>query len=206
MSDPVLPAPGASPEPWLQSFTGRKVTPLDPKPEQLDVRDIAHALSNLCRYTGHVARFYSVAEHSVRVAMFLLEGDPAPVTPGMDPQRLACFGLMHDASEAYLQDIPRPLKIQPAFAFYRAAEEKLQVMIYQAVGLTDPEPVEVKHADRVLLNTERLELLGPPPESWGEWPAPLPGPQGLGWDPVYAEGQFLRLFASLFKPAPEAKP
>lgn len=186
-------------EPWLQTFTGRKVTPLDPKPEQLDVRDIAHALSNLCRYTGHVARLYSVGEHSVRVALHLLEG------PGGNA-RLACYGLMHDASEAYLQDLPRPLKIQPEFAFYRAAEERLQRMIYDAVGLKDPEPPEVKHADMVLLSTERLELLGPPPESWGDLPAPLEGPQGFGWDPTYAEGQFLRLFSFLFKPAPEVKP
>lgn len=177
---------------WIQSFTGKQVFPLDPQPEQIDPRDIAHALSMVCRYTGHVIRFYSVAEHSVRIAEYLLG------TGGERAAELARYGLLHDASEAYICDIARPIKELPAFEAYREAEERLQRMIYEMHGLEFPEPAEVKAADMLMLSTERMELLGPAPESWGELPEPLPV-QGFGWDPTYAEGMFLQAYNALFR-------
>lgn len=183
---------------WIQSFTGKQVFPLDPRPEQIDPRDIAHALSMVCRYTGHVIRFYSVAEHSVRVAEYLLAHAACPVPEDCDRNvRLARYGLLHDASEAYICDIARPLKETEGFAAYCEAEARLQGMIYDMHGLTDPEPAEVQHADLVMLSTERMELLGPAPDSWGELPPPLPV-QGFGWDPTYAEAMFLQAYNALF--------
>src|SRR5271165_7548492 len=82
---------------WIQTYTGRVMYPLDPRPEEINIIDIAHALSNLCRFTGHVRTFYSVAEHSVRVSQHC------------DPKD-ALWGLLHDASEAYLADMSRPMK------------------------------------------------------------------------------------------------
>lgn len=192
--------------PWIQTFPGnRRMDFLEPKPEQIDIRDIAHHLAHVCRYTGAVARTYSVAEHSVRVAMYLLQGAPEPTTPGLTRQRAACYGLMHDASEAYLGDVSSPIKRLPEMEGYRKIEERLQRAIYNMVGLTDPEPFEVRHADLVLLATEHRELQGPEPESWEISQAPLLEPQDLGWDPTFASAQFLSMFSLLFTTPPAAK-
>src|SRR5271156_4912831 len=80
---------------WIQTFTGKKFYPFNPKPQDIDIRDIAHALSNICRFTGHTKRFYSVAEHSRNVAKLV-------------PAHMKLQALLHDASEAYLCDIARP--------------------------------------------------------------------------------------------------
>ena len=95
---------------WIQTYTGRKFHPLDPAMTDFDLRDIAHSLSLLCRFNGHCLRFYSVAEHSVRVSRIL-------------PDDLKLWGLLHDAGEAYLTDLPRPVKGQmPGF---RDMEDKI---------------------------------------------------------------------------------
>jgi hypothetical protein len=82
---------------WIQTYSGRQFWPLDPRVEDVHLEDIAHALSNVCRYTGHVREFYSVAEHSVHVSW------------SCEPED-ALWGLLHDASEAYLADMARPVK------------------------------------------------------------------------------------------------
>ena len=82
---------------WIQTMSGVIFYPLDPRPEEIRIEDIAHALSHQCRFAGHCREFYSVAEHSVRVSREL-------------PQEFMLWGLLHDASEAYLVDLPRPIK------------------------------------------------------------------------------------------------
>ncbi len=77
---------------WIQVRSGRKFHPLDPRPEDVDINDIAHALSNLCRFTGHCTDFYSVAQHSVIASQIV-------------PPASALAALLHDASEAYMGDI-----------------------------------------------------------------------------------------------------
>ena len=109
------PAPG----PYLQTVSGRWVNPFDPDPEQLDAGDIARALANQCRFGGHSRAFYSVAQHSVIVSRLVEErgGDAEDVFAA----------LMHDASEAYLGDMPHPLKHRsPLGAAFKAAEEHLE--------------------------------------------------------------------------------
>jgi len=81
---------------WIETYTGKQFYPLDPYPEDIDVRDIAHALSNLCRFTGHCRAFYSVAEHSIYVSTHV-------------PKTMALQALFHDAPEAYIADISGPL-------------------------------------------------------------------------------------------------
>lgn len=88
---------------WLQTFTGRQFWPLSPHPEDFDIEDIAHALAMKCRFNGHCISFYSVAQHSVLVAMECKRKWP-------DRPELPLWGLLHDLAEAYLPDIPRPLK------------------------------------------------------------------------------------------------
>lgn len=82
---------------WMQTYTGRVFWPLEPRPEDVDIVDIAHALANLCRYGGHSKVFYSVAHHSVLVSQIVPPAD-------------ALWGLMHDSAEAYVIDLIRPIK------------------------------------------------------------------------------------------------
>jgi hypothetical protein len=83
------------------------------------------------------------------------------------PLEFQLWALLHDASEAYLVDIPRPLKVMPEFAPYRAAEKHLQTMIYAKYGLIGEEPAAVKAIDCSLALTEGRDLLGPQVRPWG---------------------------------------
>lgn len=130
----------------LQTFTGRQVAPLRPTAGDIAIEDIAHALSMLCRFGGHVRTFYSVAQHAVLASRLVPEAD-------------ALWALLHDASEAYLVDLPTPVKRLAACDGYRAIEAHLQVTIYQAFGLQGDEPASVSEADRALVVAEAEALL-----------------------------------------------
>ena len=119
-----------------------------PDPAMIRLGDIAHALSNLCRWGGHSSHFYSVAQHSVAVSELL-------------PKRLALAGLMHDAAEAYLIDIPRPLKSM--FPRYYEIEKNLLSVIGQHFGIDDlftgELPPPVQYADNIELQVEENALI-----------------------------------------------
>lgn len=166
---------------WIQTFTGRQVWPLRMRPEDVDIKDVAHALSMLCRFNGHSLRYYSVAEHSVRVSRAL-------------PADLALWGLLHDAGEAYLSDLPRPVKRQlPEFGEY---EDKVLRVVADKYGLIWPMPKEVATADTRLLVTEARDLMLPPPDSWGIDLEPLPG-EITPWPAEEAEKAYLDAFEKL---------
>ena len=130
----------------LQTFTGRQVAPLRPVAADIVIEDIAHALSLLCRFGGHVRTFYSVAQHAVLASRIVPEAD-------------ALWALLHDASEAYLVDLPTPVKRLAACDGYRLVEAQLQRTIYQAFGLAGNEPESVGVADRALVVAEAEALL-----------------------------------------------
>jgi hypothetical protein len=132
---------------FIGTFSGLRFWPLDPNPEKLLVEDIAHALAHQCRFGGHASKFYSVAEHSVHVSK---------LCPAQD----ALWGLLHDASEAYLVDLPRPLKQLPEFAAYREAERRLQRAVAERFGLPPDQPASVTVADDTMLWIEAHSLLG----------------------------------------------
>jgi len=164
---------------WIQTATGRRFYPLSPPPEDVDIRDIAHALSLLCRFNGHSAAFYSVAEHSVRVCDSL-------------PREHQLWGLLHDAAEAYLGDLPRPLKRQlPTFS---QAENVVLRCVTERYGLSWPMPAAVRAADDQLLATEARDLMGAP--DWARGTEPLPGPIEP-WPPERARAAFLERFQAL---------
>jgi hypothetical protein len=144
---------------WLQTYTGKRFDPLNPDPALIDIDDIAHALSNICRFGGHSSRFYSVAEHSVLVAEALWD-----LRHDAD---LALAGLLHDAAEAYLGDIPRPLKYRPEFAFYRKAEAVLEALICSRFALSSAWHPEIKRIDNAILADEARAFMGNPGPSWG---------------------------------------
>lgn len=150
---------------WMQTFTGKKFYPTNPKPEDFDILDIAHSLSLQCRFNGHCLCFYSVAEHSVRVAELLEK----TTQNGM----LAFWGLMHDGTEAFLGDIVRPVK--KCLPEYKLMEERVEkCLIVDKFGLPWPMPKEVKWADNTLLSTERRDLLCPTQDQWTIEETPLP--------------------------------
>ncbi len=152
--DPSPPAPG----PYLQTVSGRWVNPFDPDPAQLDAGDVARALANVCRFGGHCRSFYSVAQHSVIVSELVEQrgGDAEDVFAA----------LMHDATEAYLGDMPHPIKHRsPLGAAFKAAEEHLEQAIRARFRIKAEVP-EIKRADRALLATERRAFSA---ENW-HWP------------------------------------
>lgn len=161
---------------WMQTFSGARFYPLDPRPEEIDPTDIAHALSLLCRYGGHVDRFYSVAEHCV-----LMSEAVAP--------EHALAALLHDATEAYVCDVPRPLKRQ--LPGYREIESNVWWAIAEHFGVKLYLPAEVKEADNRILLTERDALMPNTRYSWSvDGMEPLPV-KVEGWSPEAAEGRFL---------------
>jgi uncharacterized protein len=177
------------PGPHLQTVSGRRVNPLDPDPAQFDIEDIARALGNLCRFGGHCRSFYSVAQHSVIVSELVQErgGDAEDVFAA----------LMHDAAEAYLGDMPHPLKHRSALGdAFKEAEDRLEKAIRERFGIRADVP-EVKRADRALLATERRAFSA---ERW-RWPE-LDGVEPLdltleAWPPDQAGRIFLERYAEL---------
>ncbi|GAA4439532.1 hypothetical protein [Phytohabitans houttuyneae] len=161
---------------WMQTYTGRAFYPLDPHVEDIDPVDIAHALSLLCRYGGHVKLAYSVAEHCVLLSHAVAPGN-------------ALWALLHDATEAYLGDMIRPLK--SAMPEYRQVEDRLAAVIVDRFGLFRVCPDEVKLADTRILLDERAALMAPPPQPWAvEHLQPL-GVEIRCWTPDEAENRYL---------------
>lgn len=168
---------------WMQTWTGGRFWPLDPKVEEMDVRDIAHSLSMQCRYAGHLDRFYSVAEHCVLVSQVV-----APTS--------ALTALLHDATEAYVVDVPRPLK--GSLVGYRDIEDRVWTVIAEKFGI-DPEwPSDVRDADNRIILNERNALMSRAER--GAWNQDGMDPLPLtihAWDAETAEIEWLSRLAEL---------
>jgi 5'-nucleotidase len=183
-----LPGWGGIPEKpkevWIQTYTGKKFSPISPRIEDICIEDISHALSMLCRFTGHCSEFYSVAQHCVAVSYLCSEAN-------------RFYGLMHDASEYALNDVSSPLKRSGYFEDYRRIEKNLQTLICRKFGLAEEEPLEVKVADLTMLATEARDLLpgGPHPDFRLEY-VPLPTVI-IPLSPRDAERQFLARYREL---------
>lgn len=168
---------------WMQTHTGRQYWPADPRPEDVDIIDIAEALSKQCRYGGHCLKFYSVAEHCVLMAHYLNDR-------GAD--RATCFAaLMHDASEAYLVDVPRPIKGR--LAGYSEIENLNMMAIALRFGFAWPMPAVVKSIDTLMLLDEQAQNMAPAPAHWNVEGEPL-GVFLRCWSPSDACGHFLSAF------------
>jgi hypothetical protein len=142
-------------KPDIAIYSGRYFNFVNPEKSKFTVIDIAHALSHLCRFTGHCNRFYSVAQHSVYVSRLC-------------PPQLKLYGLLHDAPEAFLGDVSSPLK--NLLPDYREIEERVNDVVMRRFGMSPELPALVKQADLIMLNTERLCLLNPCTEGEeGQW-------------------------------------
>lgn len=177
-------------KPWIQTASGLAAWPLALTPDMVCLDDIAHALAQIPRFSGHGNRFYSVAEHSVHVSHRV-------------PAKHAMIGLMHDAAEAYLGDIATPLKQFAGFASlvgfrsFNDVEHSVHLSICEALRLSPFGSFEVKDADTRMLATERRQLLGPEPMPWAVDAAPYPDLTLPCWSPTEAKQQFLARYAEL---------
>jgi uncharacterized protein len=166
---------------WMQTVTGRQFWPLDPRPEDIDIEDIAHALSMMCRFGGHCDRFYSVAEHSVLVSENV-------------PPQDALWALLHDASEAYIADIVRPAK--RFINGYKDIEGRIMAAVCGAFDLPCIEPPSVKRADNAILADEAAQIMGAKPKDW-ILPEPPLGVRIIGLSPSDAKAAFLTRYRAL---------
>src|SRR5665647_459628 len=173
---------------WMHTFTGKKFYPMAPRAEDICIEDIAHSLGLQCRYNGHVREFYSVAEHCVHMSCF--------VSP-----KNALWALLHDATEAYVGDMIRPLK--KFMPDYVKAEDEVMLVIAQKYGLAGElairadMPDDVRDADNRILLTERNALMVKTDHKWAvDDLEPLPVII-QGWSPLRAELMYLERFKEL---------
>lgn len=178
---------------WIHTFTGLQFFHLRPTVDMITIEDIAHALSMVCRWSGHTKWFYSVAQHSYYCS--LLVGNENPV--------LALATLLHDSSEAYLGDMNRPLKhYTEAGPAYLKIEERVERVIFEKFGLPYPMHPAIKVADNQMLFAEKRQIIngGAWADTWGH-----DGSEANitieRWNPARAERMFLRRFRELTKAA-----
>lgn len=168
---------------WILTYTGRQFWPLEPLAEEVEIEDIAHALSSICRFGGHCNSFYSVAQHSVTVSQELGGG------------QIGLIGLLHDAAEAYLGDMCRPIKRD--LTGFQVHEDQLQAIIWSRfrVNVTATDMERLKEVDNRLLMTERRDLMKP---GWWHVDESACYPFSvIPCSPFTAEKRFLRRFEEL---------
>ena len=143
---------------FIQVYSGKPFHFQNPDPEEVEIEDIAHTLSLLCRFGGHCTEFYSVADHSIRCAENA-------------PKEFRLEALLHDASEAYLVDMPRPIKY--TLQGYLDLEKKIELVINKKFGLPQQMSPEVKFLDNKMLATEKRDLMRPEVKEWVKLPEPF---------------------------------
>jgi hypothetical protein len=169
---------------WMQTYTGQSFYPTQAYPDEVNPIDIAHALSMLCRYGGHVNRFYSVAEHCVLMSQYV------------EPEN-ALWTLLHDATEAYVGDMVRPLKRQiPA---YVAVEDRLMEVICRRFGLPSKMPAEVAEVDSRIIHDERRQIMNWSARPWSSIDhLPPLGVHIEAWSPGEAKRHYLNRLTELW--------
>jgi len=169
---------------WMQTASGRRIFIFDPgnSENEFVIEDIAHHLSLVCRFTGAVRVHYSVAQHSVLVSQLV-------------PPEFALEGLLHDASEAYLNDIASPVKA--GLPDYKSAEVEMEKALAKKFGLYWPKSPEVKRADGIAVATEARDLMRNAPTLWRLPEKPLRGVLIEPWSPQQAEQIFLDRFREI---------
>ena len=169
--------------PYVSTYLGNRFYPLEPRIDRVAIEDIAHGLAYQCRFNGQTCEFYSVAQHSLVVASLV-------------PEHLRFAALMHDAAEAYLGDMVKPLKVLlPQFA---EIEDKVGAIIAAAFALDFSDYAPIKRADLVALATEKRDLMPHSVERWAYLDDIVPLPDPIRpLDPASAKRAFLDAFAQL---------
>ena len=169
--------------PYVSTFSGNRFYPLEPRIDRVAIEDIARGLAYQCRFNGQTREFYSVAQHSLIVSALV-------------PPTLRLAALLHDAAEAYLGDMVKPLKVLlPAFA---AIEEQVSAIIATAFGIDFSDYGPIKRADLIALATEKRDLMPHSAERWAYLDDIHPLPQPIiTMSPEQAKQDFLSEFVRL---------
>lgn len=168
----------------IQTFTGRVVRPFDLKPDDVSLKDIAHALSMKTRYTGHGIKFYSVAEHSILMSRWIDEH----YKDGVED---ALYALLHDATETYLPDVASPMKKH--FPGFKELENNISDVIFTHFGFDPCIPKIIKEVDTAILMAEMRQNMRFMPSIGGkELDVTL-----QFWSPEKAEKEFIYQYGLL---------
>lgn len=169
--------------PCIPTNSGHNIDLGDFSKALFDIQDIAHSLSNICRFTGATQRFFSVAQHSIMVCDIV-------------PPKFKLAALLHDASEAYLGDFSAPMKRM--FPDFKMLENKIERAIFETFGLDFPLHPWIKFADLIALATEQRDLM---PLSSMDWAynanIPILAKRIDPWTPNEAKAHFLARFDEL---------
>lgn len=189
---------------WIQTHTGKRFEFIDPQPDHICIDDIAHALSNKCRFNGHTKEFYSVAQHSILVSEQC----------ETDDIRIKMLALLHDAAEAYMPDFAAPIKdlfvirnphggLCNIFEYEERLLERILEHLISADFARWASPTtnhlrEIAAADRLVMYWEKRDLLKVDLD-WSDngTDLTLPKPELVGFSPRDAERVFLYRFAGL---------
>lgn len=172
--------------PDILTASGHYFNFIEPADNVVLVPDIAHALANVCRFAGHTREFYSVAQHSVLASRIV-------------PPEDALAALFHDATEAYIGDVARPLK--ELLPDYRKIEARLQADIFRKLDLPEQLPPSVKRADLILLATEKRDLMPAHNDEWGMITGIEPLAERIEpWAPWFACTMFLDRYREIGAP------
>ena len=168
--------------PYVSTFLGNRFFLTNPHIDDVAIEDIAHGLAYQCRFNGQTRHFYSVAQHSLIVA-------------GLVPKRFRLAALLHDAAEAYMGDMVKPLK--QLFPMFSAIEAKVMAAIGARYGIADFEDRAIKRADLVALAMEKRDLMPNSTEAWGSLKGIVPSPTRITpLSPQEAKALFLATFLS----------
>ncbi len=170
---------------YIQTFSGQHFDLTDPQPDTIRIEDIAHALSQINRFTGHTHRPYSVAQHSLQASYIV-------------PPQFALEALLHDAHEAYTGDVSAPLK--SLLPDYRALEDRIESAVRRRFGLPVGMSPEVKRAVMIMLATERRDVLKDDgaPRTYLEGVEPARVLYYDGWEPAAVRSAFIQRFVVLY--------
>ncbi|QZH73954.1 MAG: hypothetical protein JY451_09270 [Erythrobacter sp.] len=168
--------------PTIMLASGRRFDLLDPWLSEFGIEDIAQGLANVCRYAGQCRTFYSVAEHSLLVSETV--------------SRYAFEALLHDAAEAFIGDITRPLK--RLLPDYREIEARIEDAVIERFGLDRAAKATIKEADLRVLAAEQEQVMAPGCADWAREAGITPAPVTVrSLSPIVARAAFLRRYEEL---------